>query len=320
MQSTHTEQRSFMNIRAWSKANLTLKETQNGVLVEQGQDSYLARHWTLSTDLIWIVDLAIAKGLPCLMQNRHPQASKRGAKGDGAVYLSFARNDCEYWVMAVNDHSSAIGRKPWGTINTVLINKQYRHALEEASVPHAIEPFRNASNIQVSIAHAEAALCACMKYVESHSPRKGRSGHRGIYPGFRDEADIERWLMENIDRGMLLGRSVEIVDRQVRIDSGSGIIDILLRDTATGGAIVLEVKQGRAQPEDVTSQLRRYVTSDCIRQRFGSINAVGCLVAEKIEHSVVQVVNSCDFPAVAFEIKWRAHGEVDINLVAGAWA
>ena len=309
-----------MNIRAWPNADLTLKETQNGVLVEQGQDSYLARHWTLSTDLIGIVDLAIAKGLPCLMQNRHPQASKRGTKGDGAVYLSFARNNYEYWVMTVDDHSSAAGRKPWGTINTVLINKQYRHALEEDSVPHAIEPFRNASNIQVPIEHAEAALCACMKYVESHSPREGRSGHRGIYPGFRDEADIERWLMENLDRGMPLGRHIEIVDRQVRLDSGSGIIDILLRDTATGGAIVFEVKQVRAQPEDITSQLRRYVTSDYIRQRFGSINAVGCLVAEKIERSVVQVVNSCDFPAVAFEIKWCANGEVNINLVAGAWA
>ena len=156
-----------------------------------------------------------------------------------------------------------------------------------------------------------------MQYADSHAPRNGRSGHKGIYPGFRDEADIERWLMENLGSGTILGRPLELVDRQVRTETG--IIDILLRDKVTGGALVLEVKQGRAQPEHVTAQLQRYVTSDYVRRSFGSSTAIGCLVAETIERNVQQAIESCGFPAVAFEIRWRSQGEVDINLVAGAW-
>jgi len=301
----------------WEPAQLTLTEVEAGLLIQQHEDSYIARHWRLTPDVLSVVQLAMNFGLVCMIQNRHPQASKRGARGDGTVYMSFARRSTEYWVLTIDQNSSVTGKKPWGRLKQVLISKRYRHALQQASIPHDVEPFSNASNIQVPFEYAEAALRACTPYLDYHAMRRGRSGHEGQYPGFRDEADIERWLMENLEARNPLGRAWRILERQVRTDAG--ILDILLQDQPDGTPIVLEVKQGRAQPRDVQEQLHRYVHSQYIRGRFGRCMVVGCLLAEKIEPTVAKAVADSSFPALAFEIRWHSAENIEIRCVAGEW-
>ena len=306
-----------MKTWSWEPAQLSLTEVEAGLLIQQQGDSYIARHWRLTPDVEFVVQLAVRYGLVCMIQNRHPQTSKRGAKGDGTVYMSFARRSSEYWVLTIDQNSSVGGKKPWGTLQQVLINKQYRHALEQAAVPNAIESFSNASNIQVPFQYAEAALRACAPYIARHALRRGRGGHEGKYPGFRDEADIERWLMENLEARTPLGRTWKILGRQVRTEVG--MLDILLQDQADGSAIILEIKQGRAQPKDVREQLDRYVNSKYIRKHFGQSAVVGCLLAEKIERSVVKAVEDSTFPALAFEIRWLSADNIQIRHAAGEW-
>lgn len=286
--------------------------------VTQGGDFYLAKGWRLGESVVQTIDLALGHGLTAMLQNGHPQASKRGFQGDGAVYMSFARTPAEYWVMAINDKSPS-NTKDRSDVGTVLINKTYRHVLEEAGIPHEVETFRNASNIAVALEHADAALIACVPFAPLHGRRKGRRSVEGTYPGFRDEADIERWLMENLERPgeSFLGRPIRIVGRQIPV--GVGIVDILLSDQRTGGLIALEVKQGRAQPCDVDEQLMRYLNSAQLRTRGNGMPVLGCLVAEKVEHSVRTAVAHCGAPITAFEIKWLGSGSVSMNRVAGAW-
>lgn len=306
-------------MKTWTfvPAQLSLTEVENGLLIRQHDDCYIARYWRLTPDVEFIAQLAMNYGLVCMIQNRHPQTNNRGAKGDGTVYMSFARRSSEYWVLTIDQNSSVGGKKPSGILQQVLINKQYRHALQEASIPHDIESFSNASNIQVPFAYAEAALLACSPYIDRHAQRRGRSGHDGQYPGFRDEADIERWLMEKLEARNILDRRWKILGRQVRTEVG--MMDILLQDLADGTPIILEAKQGRAQPRDVREQLHRYVNSEYVRKRFGPIAVVGCLFAEKIERTVVEAVADSTFPALAFEIQWLGPDNVQIRHAAGEW-
>lgn len=297
--------------------DLRLSQTNEGILVEQAGDAYIARHFALSDDVIHVVELALRYGLTCMMQNGHPQASKRGAKGDGAVYLSFARAPDEYWVLTLDDRLQGERIKPRAFVKQVLINKRYRHALEEAGIPHQMEPFRNASNVHVPIEYAELALAASVSYLDVHAVRGGKRGLKGAYPGFRDEADIERWLMEHLHNQIITGREVEIIDRQFRVKSG--IVDILLIDKQTGNLCVLEVKQGRAQPEDVTEQLARYLSCPEIRRIAGGKVAVGLLVAEKIGATVRKAVAASTAPIVAYEIEWIRGDSVRLDRVAGMW-
>ena len=250
-----------------------------------------------------------------MIQNRHPQPSKRAPMGDGAVYLSFARCATEYWVLGLNDNAGPDSRSR-SDVQRVLFNKKYRSALVQADIPFQHEKFRNASNIEVQVEYVDAAINACLPYLDSHALQRGKGGIGGTYPGFRDEADIERWLMENMSE-QLLGRRLSIVARQKRIDVG--IIDILLRDEVTGGLVVLEVKQGRAQPVHVLEQLARYVASPDLKRLASGRPVFGCLVAELIEETTRAAIEGSPMPIVGFTVSWKSNDKVSIRRAAGDW-
>ncbi len=162
----------------------------------------------------------------------------------------------------------------------------------------------------------EDAVKACIPYLDIHAKRGGKRGKAGEYPGFREEADIERWLMENLS-DQLLGRNIMVIDRQVRIDVG--IIDILLEDRDNGGIIILEVKQGRAQPIVIEEQLNRYITSEDIIKRAQGKPISGCVVAEKIEHTVIDAINNSPHNITGYEITWYNKNLVDLKWKGGEW-
>lgn len=301
--------------RTWPECCLELSETDGGVLVWQSDEAYLARDWRLTKSVLEVIAIALSRGLVCMIQNRHPQASKRAPMGDGAVYLSFARRATEYWVLGLNDNAGS-DRQSRSDVRRVLFNKRYRSALIQADVPFQLEKFRNASNLEVPVEHVEAAIDACLPYLDSHALQRGKGGIRGSYVGFRDEADIERWLMENMS-DELLGRRVSIVARQKRIDAG--VIDILMRDEATEGLIVLEVKQGRAQPVHVVEQLTRYLASPDTNSLAGGRPVFGCLIAEVIEQNTRAAIENSPLPVVGFTITWESKDKVLIRRAAGDW-
>ena len=301
--------------RSWPKHSLELVEAEGGLLVKQGHEAYLARDWRLTKSVLEVVETALNRGLVCMIQNRHPQPSKRAPMGDGAIYLSFARSATEYWVLGLNDNAGP-DRRSRCDVRRVLFNKNYRSALVQADVPFQHEKFRNASNLEVPVEYVDAAINACLPYLKIHALQRGKGGVEGSYPGFRDEADIERWLMENMS-DELLGRRVSIIARQKRIDVG--IIDILLRDDETGGLVVLEVKQGRAQPVHVLEQLTRYLASPDMKTLASGRPVFGCLVAELLEETTRAAIERSPVPIVGFTINWKSNDKILIRRAAGNW-
>lgn len=314
------------SIWAWPDHRLTMAPHPAGLWVGQEiegeRQEYLVRGWAMSPSLRRVIDVALAHGLTCLLQNGHPQSSKRGLLGDGAVYLSFARRPEEYWVLVVNDRSGK--PTPSGGLRTsvdmVLFNHHYRHALEQAGVEHAIEPYRSASNMEVPVAALEQALAACAPYIAHHAPRSGKRGAQGAYPGFRDEADIERHLWQRLQTDRcFLGRAITPIERQLRI--ANGFIDILVRDDASGGIIVIEIKQGRAQKDAVLTQLPRYVQHDDIRALAAGRPIAGVLVAEHIDAGVIAACQHLNIPerVLAVEVAWKGPASISLVHRYGSW-
>ena len=301
--------------RTWPKHSLELSNTARGVLVRQDGDAYVAKGWELSESVLKVVETALRCGLACMIQNRHPQPSKREPMGDGAIYLSFARRSTEYWVLGLNDNAG-LDRRNRSSVERILFNKNYRHALIQADIPFQVEKFRNASNIEVPFQYLQDAVEACLPYLDTHAHQRGKSGVEGEYPGFRDEADIERWLMEQTD-DKTFGRAISIVGRQVRTEVG--IIDILARDNESDGFIVIEVKQGRAQPVHVEEQLVRYLSSRYMAQLSKGKPSVGILVAELIEASTREAIERSPMPILGYTVEWRSNRKVVVKKVAGNW-
>ncbi|RMF92411.1 MAG: DUF91 domain-containing protein [Candidatus Schekmanbacteria bacterium] len=305
-----------MNMKKeWTEHDLTIEQIGRGLLISQGGDSYVAKEWRLTQPVIDMIELALKYGLVCLIQNGHPQTSKREPKGDGAEYISFARKPNELSPVVLNANSPS-NKKYRTDVKQVLFRKHYRHVLKQADIPFKVENFRNASNIEVPVEYVEEAIKACQPYFDIHAPKKGKRGIAGEYPGFRDEADIERWLMENLDDNSF-DRRIQVIDRQVRVEGG--IIDILIKDKDSGGLVILEVKQGRAQPVHVEEQIPRYLTSPYIQNLANGKPVTGCLVAELIESSVKKAIENSPHHIVGYEIKWQATEKVTLNKVVGCW-
>lgn len=301
--------------KKWAEYDLQISDSDRGLLITQNGDGYVAKNWNVTQPVINIFEKALKYGLTCLLQNGHPQPSKREPEGDGAEYIAFSRVPNELWVMCIDDNSPS-SKKSRNDVLQVLFNKRYRGVLTQAGVPWKTENFRNASNIFVPVENFEDAIKACIPYLDIHAKRGGKRGKAGEYPGFREEADIERWLMENFNDEML-NRKIRVTGRQVRIDAG--IIDILLEDKGSGEIIIVEVKQGRAQPVVIEEQLQRYITSDDMISRANGKPILGCVVAEKIEKTVIDSINNSPHKIVGYEINWQNKNLVTFNYIAGKW-
>jgi RecB family endonuclease NucS len=190
----------------------------------------------------------------------------------------------------------------------------FQNKLPLFGIPSTAAVVQNFSTTLVR--HAEDAVKACIPYFDIHAKRGGKRGKAGEYPGFREEADIERWLMENLNDKML-NRKIRVIGRQVRIDVG--IIDILLEDKESGEIIILEVKQGRAQPIVIEEQLHRYITSPDMIIRAKGKPILGCLVAEKIEKTVINSIKQSTHKITGYEINWKDKNIIDFKYIAGKW-
>jgi hypothetical protein len=304
-----------MSQLAIAQFDLELIERDDGIEVRQFGDAYLAKGWRLTESVMSLVHLAAENNLGVMLQHGHPQSSNRLPNGDGTEYLSFARTQETYWVFAINDQSG-LTRKSRSDVRWVLFNKAYRGPIAGAGVPSEIEPFRNASNIRVARDHVAAALASCLPWVDELGHRGGRRGAIGTFPGFRDEADIERRLMENI-AALVPGRHFQLLGRQRTIDAG--IVDLLLTEVERIGTVVVEVKQGRAQRQHVDEQLRRYLASRDVAKLTKGGRVVGCLVAERIDDGLRRHIRNCHPDIVAFEVRWISPTEITLKLVAGQW-
>ena len=110
------------------EANLVLSNVGDaershiGVLVEQGDRSYIARKWYLTDEVKEIVKLALDRGFDRLWRYGHPQDEyfTGGLKErTGAPHIGFSRNHHERWLFVIGPEA----RPP--KANVITFNKKY---------------------------------------------------------------------------------------------------------------------------------------------------------------------------------------------------
>lgn len=74
--------------------DLEVEEVEQGLLVQQGGQGYVARNWELSAATEELIQAAIAAGLGCMIRADHPRRNARWPNPRGVVYLAFSPDGC----------------------------------------------------------------------------------------------------------------------------------------------------------------------------------------------------------------------------------
>lgn len=81
---------------------ILLEEIEEGLLVRQGPEAYVARDWCLSPPVIELVEGAAAAGLNWMIRNNHPRHNARWPNKRGVVYLAFSPTENQQWSLAID--------------------------------------------------------------------------------------------------------------------------------------------------------------------------------------------------------------------------
>jgi hypothetical protein len=282
----------------WPENDLRLFQHPEGLMVSQGGDSYLARKWRLSTDLVCLVDAALDVGFACAIRHNHPRPHNRLPKG--VEYLGFSRVPSERWVFVV-DQFSCLGRGPRERILKVTFEQAYRATIERAGIPFEPEP-AGGQNLFVPYANAIGAIEACAKDVEFVEENLGTRHWEDTKAriGFITESILESFLRKHWDH-LPIADEIELLDHQVPVEGG--YIDLLGRNRVSGSLVVIELKRNRVGPE-VLDQLARYVNSETLRRRAGTKVPEGIVIARHFFPSI-----STEIPRLSFPVRLMTFGD-----------
>jgi hypothetical protein len=301
-----------MAVREWRDANLQVEEVNEGLMLTQGGDRYLARDWTLCADVIKTVDLAMGAQFPCVIRHRHPKPNKRLA--DGVQYIGFSRRPEERWVFVIDQYSTKTS--PRTEISQVTFEKHYRVVLENAGVEWRQEN-AGGNNIFVPFRHIQRALAACVPNTvelveEAIGTREWEARKAEI--GLVTEALLETWMIQEW-KSLPFGRRLNLVGSQV---PANGFIDILASDTETGALVVFELKRGIAGIEVVREQLKRYVESPQIAAMSTGGQVWGAVVARRFANDVLEFVEHSNFPIKLFTFS-DAYRNLQLQEFTSKW-
>ncbi|MBS5905405.1 MAG: hypothetical protein KIC89_22390 [Acetobacteraceae bacterium] len=268
----------------------TLEEKSGGVVVQQGNRSYLARRWSLTADLMRTATIARDLGFPCVIR-----AEKAGIpihpSGDSAEYIGFSRQADERWIFVADQFS---GRP---NIDRVTIEKGYRGVLERLKLSFIWET-AGGKNLFLSISDLPVFLDALddetIRLVESGRRRKPVSVSRLRHVGVVSEADLQGQLIQQIhngDHADLFGKVLQINVNPIWLRPGNGNLirdgrDIpdLVIGTETH-AFIMELKKAALDPNSLF-QLRRYLHNSDLLRFAGNRSIVGLLVGERIDEGL----------------------------------
>lgn len=96
---------------------IILEEIEEGLLVRQGQEAYVARDWCLTAPVIALVEAALAAGLQWMIRTDHPRRNARWPNRRGVVYLAFSPSRHQQWALAIDTIRPARGDFGHGVFN-----------------------------------------------------------------------------------------------------------------------------------------------------------------------------------------------------------
>lgn len=274
---------------------IVLQEIDEGLLVRQGDEAYVARKWLLSKPVIELVEAAIAAGLRWMIRTDHPRINARWPNRRGVVYLAFSPSPHQQWALAVDTIQPERGDYGHG-----VFNGKYHEQFLRSELPFSFEK-RNKGSGHLTVARNNVLpTIAALSQFDHQVLDLGRTERS--HAGFATEYDIQRMILEHWNETPFAQR-YEIKQDEYPVDGGlnSRRIDILARDPATSDTLVIEIKRAEANL-DALQQVMDYLLALGQKDAFAFGRLDGVLVAERIPKAVLDAA-LCNGIAV-YEIDW----------------
>ena len=106
----------------------TLRDSREGIVVEQDGRSYVMRRRRLSAELLRIVDLAFSYGSGCLIRLSPSMTPRHPSKAE-ADYVGFSKLPSHRWTFVIDQYSG--GPEP----SQITVHKHYAEAMRQAGIP-----------------------------------------------------------------------------------------------------------------------------------------------------------------------------------------
>jgi hypothetical protein len=279
---------------------IELSDAEEGVLVRQYADAYVARGWRMAPATTLLVETAIASGLRWMIRHGHPQAHARWPSRKGRVYLAFSPTRDGHWALAIDTFD-----EKRMDFTFAAFNGKYHQQFVDRGVRFDFER-RNRSAGHMIVTRADVFPIIRMMPTFDHSVLTlGRNAART--DAFVTEYDIQRALLFGWTRTPF-GAAARIIGDEVPIDAGANPrrIDILARQGVSGPWLVIEVKRAEARVSAV-QQIREYLTALAFRDDPLPGAIQGILVAERIPDPVRYAAREADIPAyeISFPLTLR---------------
>lgn len=276
-------------------AGIEIDQLEEGLLVSQAGQAYVARNWRLTEPVAELIETAIDSGLTCMIRDDHPRANARWPNTRGTVYLAFSPSPDHQWSVAIDTF-----KENRGDYGFAVFNGKYHEQFQRYGIPFVFEGRnKTAGHLVVRREEVIATLEALTRFDHTVLTR-GRSDRTG--EGFTTEYVIQRQIMENWERTPFT-EHYDILQDEFPVDGGlnSRRIDILARHRTTGDWLVIELKRAEAKIEAV-HQVSDYLLMLGSRDDFALGRLDGVLIAERVPSSVRKAASDANI--TSYEIHW----------------
>ena len=284
--------------RKWPAHNIEVENTDEGLLVRQDGEAYVARNWRLTPATEQLISAAIASGLCCMIREDHPRKNARWPNTRGVVYLAFSPNSKCQWAFAIDTFRA--GR---GTYGAAVFNGKYQAQFSAAGLPFSFERRNKGAGHLVVAQENVIPTIEALAGFDHQVLALNRSHHGG--EGFSTEYVLQRQILTNWNRTPFAER-YDIIQDEFPVDGGltSRRIDILARDRLSGDWLVIELKRAEANTPAV-AQVADYVLALGRRDDFATGILRAVLIAERFSPEVRRAAErEC---VDLYEARWPAN-------------
>jgi len=274
---------------------LEVQEVDQGLLVRQGGDGYIARNWELSTATEELIQAAIEAGLGCMIRADHPRCNARWPNPRGVVYLAFSPDPTKQWSLAIDTYCPK-----WRDYGAAVFNGKYHAQFVDADIPFSFERRNKGAGHFVVARNDVIPTIRVLSNFDHSILTLNRATHDG--EGFTTEYVLQRQILTNWEQTPWAKR-YDVVQDEFPVDGGhtSRRIDILARDRQTGDWLIIELKRAEASTEAV-HQVTSYRMALAQRDDFAFGRLDCALVAERSSLSAREVTGSEG--VAVYEAEW----------------
>jgi hypothetical protein len=279
---------------------ISLKDTEYGLMVTQYSDSYIARRWKISPNLVELVQTALDSKLYWLIRDGHPQVHALWPSTKGRVYLAFSPTRDKHWALAIDSVSST--GLDYGK---AVFNGKYHGQFLKHDIKFSFEK-RNTGSGHMEVSRDQVLPTIRKMANFDHSVLYKNKSSMPVN-GFSTEYDIQRSILSSWSKTPF-AKNFEIIGDEVPVDLGSrnasrrnlGRIDILAKSINLDEYLVIEIKRAEADIE-VLDQIKGYLAALRKNDEMSSASIRGVLIAERIPERVLSSANQLGFETYKIE-------------------